>query len=141
MRISGVMKEFINIKKQYENEGVALPISIQLEYENRLFIEEVQRTLVIYAEGNAIPKAGWIWFDSICEKQIADNVSEKYRQEVEIIVIEMENLKNDLLAEDGLLLEDGYTFSGKGENDFVKHVILLENCKHTKLSICREQKF
>ena len=119
MRISSILKEFYQLKMKYENQGIELPESVKVEYETRIFIEEVWRTLNSFVQGNAIPKAGWKWLDSICKKEIDTDISENIKLNLEACIMEMNSLRKILFEEENLLV-DGYTLTKKGKK-IIRH--------------------
>lgn len=130
MRVSTLFKEYIEIQKQYEQMGKPLPLAIQHEYESKMFIENLWRTLIKYADGGAIPKAGWEWVDNVCEKNIFSDISQELRADLEIGIDEVRCFRKVILSKPELLI-DGHTLSKEGRKRLRKtcDIIGMLHCK------------
>lgn len=114
MRVDWEFKMYLAEVRSYKEQGIEVPDSIHHTYETKAYIKDALMTLDRYADGNAVPKTGWEWFDRVDNITVWDDIPDHLAQKMKMAISEINKLKADLKENATEYLVDGYTVTKAG---------------------------
>lgn len=114
MRLPTNYHEFISEKHKYDAQGISPPQSFYDTYLAQWIADSVWRSLDDYADGGALSKVGWEWFQRVKDISVPEQCSMEWKQCLNEVKSMVHKCHEDLLTNESVYFLDGYTLTKAG---------------------------